>query len=89
MEGRGGWTRVRTLVQKGLDSFLFVRPKFPTYLRTVRAGDRATEFKQRLGGTGFEMRIPGAVRPASFGAQFQSSASRLLETRRSHRAVPG
>src|SRR5208282_6639289 len=43
----------------------------------------------RLGGTGFEVWIPGAVRTASVGAQFQGGALRLLETRRSHRAVAG
>jgi hypothetical protein len=42
-----------------------------------------------VGGTGLEMRIPGAVRATGVGAQFQGGASCLLETRRSHRAVAG
>jgi hypothetical protein len=42
-----------------------------------------------VGGTGFEMRIPRAVRTAGVGAQFQGGASCLLETRRSHRSVAG
>jgi hypothetical protein len=33
--------------------------------------------------------IPGAVRPAGVGTQFQGGASCLLETRRSHRAGAG
>ena len=33
-----------------------------------------------VGGAGVEMRIPGAVRAAGVGAQFQGGASCLLET---------
>ena len=78
-------------------------PLFP-YLRTVRAGDRATEFKQRCEGLKIKgvtlhsyryawaeralpVRLSRALRTASPGAQLQSCASRLLETRRGDRAV--
>jgi len=73
---------------------------FP-YLCTVRAGDRATEFKQRcdglgisgvslcVGGAGVEMRIPGTVCTTGVGTQFQGGASGVCEARGSHRALAG
>jgi hypothetical protein len=42
-----------------------------------------------VGGTGIEVRLPGAVRAAGVGTQFQGGASCLLKTRRSHCAVAG
>ena len=42
-----------------------------------------------VGGTGFEVRVSGAVCATGAGAQFQGGASRLLETRRGHGAISG
>ena len=65
---------------------------FP-YLSTVRAGDRATEFRSRcrqigingvtlhsVGGTGQNCGLPGKIRAGGFGPQQQGSASCLRKT---------
>ena len=44
-------------------------------------GRLATFVSVCVGGTGFEVRLPGAVRPAGLGAQFQSGTLCILETR--------